>query len=52
MQQASLREGRMKAIQVHEPHTAPTFMLPICAILTDISWHAFVSIILLKPISS
>lgn len=52
MQQASLREGRMKASQVHEPHTAPTFMLPICAILTDISWHAFVSIILLKQISS
>jgi hypothetical protein len=52
MQQASLREGRMKASQGHEPHTAPTFMLPICAILTGISWHAFVSIILLKQISS
>ncbi len=47
-----LAGGRMKASQVHEPHTAPTFMLPICAILTGISWHAFVSIILLKQISS
>ncbi|AKL04848.1 hypothetical protein AB184_06145 [Klebsiella oxytoca] len=52
MQQVSLREGRVKASQVHAPHTDPTFMLLICAILTGISWHAFVSAILLKPISS
>jgi catechol 2,3-dioxygenase-like lactoylglutathione lyase family enzyme len=36
-----LAGGRMKACQGHEPHTAPIFMLPICAILTGISWHAF-----------
>ncbi|AWF38379.1 putative membrane protein [Klebsiella oxytoca] len=42
----------MKASQVHVPHTDPTFMLLICAILTGISWHAFISAILLKPISS
>ncbi|OAY20011.1 hypothetical protein AXY04_03555 [Enterobacter asburiae] len=52
MQQAFLREGGVKACPGHEPHTAPIFMLPICAILTGISWHAFVSIILLKPIRS
>ncbi len=52
MQQAFLREERVKACQGHEPRTAPIFMLPICAILTGISWHAFVSIILLKPIRS
>ena len=42
----------VKASQVHAPHTDPTFMLLICAILTGISWHAFISAILLKPISS
>ncbi|KFA85989.1 hypothetical protein N037_00100 [Enterobacter sp. EGD-HP1] len=52
MQQASLREGRVKASQEHEPRTVPIFMLPICAILTGISWHAFANIILLKPIRS
>lgn len=52
MQQVSLREGRVKASQVHVPHTDPIFMLLICAILTGISWHAFISAILLKPISS
>lgn len=51
-QLASLQEEIMKACQAHEPHTAPTFMLPGCGILTGISWHAFVSTILLKKISS
>lgn len=50
MQLAFLRVERMKELQAHEPHTAPTFMLPICAILTGISWHAFVGVILLKQI--
>ncbi|KGD71217.1 hypothetical protein ID11_20250 (plasmid) [Pantoea vagans] len=51
MQLAFLRVERMKALQAHEPHTAPTFMLPTCAILTGISWHAFVGVILLKRIT-
>jgi hypothetical protein len=48
---ASVREERMKACPVHEPPTAPIFMLPICAILTGINWRAFTSIILLMQIS-
>ena len=51
MQRASVRVGKMKACPVHEPPTAPTFMLPICAILTGINWRAFASIILLMQIS-
>ncbi|AKZ74052.1 hypothetical protein LI67_015370 [Enterobacter roggenkampii] len=51
MQRAFVREERMKACPVHEPPTAPIFMLPICAILTGINWHAFASIILLMQIS-
>lgn len=41
----------MKASHEHEPRTDPISMLPICAILTDISWHAFISTILLKKIT-
>ena len=41
----------MKARRVHDPRTAPIFMLPICAILMGISWHVFVSIILRKQMS-
>ena len=44
MQRASWREERMKANPEHDPHTGPTFILPICAILTGISLHAFISI--------
>jgi hypothetical protein len=51
MQLASLREERMKASLVREARTAPAFMLPIYAILTGISSHAFISITLLKPTS-
>lgn len=50
MQQVSLQEGRVKASQVRAPHTDPTFMLLICAILTGISWHAFVSAIFLNKL--
>ncbi|KJW95916.1 hypothetical protein RZ87_22635 [Enterobacter roggenkampii] len=42
----------MKACPVHEPPTAPIFMLPICAILTGINWHAFTGIIHLMQIRS
>ncbi len=49
---AFLQEGKMKAHRAHAPPMAPTFMWPTCAILTGISWHAFVSIILPQLISS
>lgn len=52
MPQAFLQEGKMKAHRAHAPPMAPTFMWPTCAILTGISWHAFVSIILPQLISS
>jgi len=49
---AFLQEEKTKARQAHEPPTAPTFMLPICVIQTDINWHACVSIITLKQMST
>ena len=47
-----LAGGQNEGAPGTRPAYGPTFMWPTCAILTGISWHAFVSIILPQLISS
>ena len=42
----------MKARRVHDTAYGPDFYGAYLRILTGISWHVFVSIILMKPIRS